>query len=233
MSVSVRARERDRRRASSSPHRGRAERRSLAFETVFSAPDKVDFVHRGIAAGFFVRLFFVGTDGPEINAARVARRMLQGGHEVPIRKIIDRWSRSISNCVLVANVVDRLYVYDNSVNERPAQLVVRASAGTVARRYAPARPWMAPILAQVMEPQTKGKAVFPPFFQKLIDDAELKGRVEGLAKMLLIVLRARGMAVTDAARERILAEKDPEQLLRWIERAAVAGSIADVLDDPS
>ncbi|MBK8254482.1 MAG: hypothetical protein IPK82_17670 [Polyangiaceae bacterium] len=49
------------------------EGRSLAFETVFSASDKVEFVRRGIAAGFFLRLFFVGTDGPEINAARVAR----------------------------------------------------------------------------------------------------------------------------------------------------------------
>lgn len=123
------------------------ERRSLAFETVFSAPDKVDFVRRGMAAGFFVRLFFVGTDSPEINAARVARRMLQGGHEVPIRKILDRWARSITNCALVGTLVDRLYVYDNSVDGRAAHLVLRASQGALARQYEPARSWMAPILA--------------------------------------------------------------------------------------
>lgn len=125
------------------------EGRSLAFETVFSAPDKVDFVRRGIAAGFFVRLFFVGTDSPDINAARVARRMLQGGHEVPIRKILDRWARSIANCAMVAPLVDRLYLYDNSVDDRPAQLLVRANEGAVARQYGPARAWMAPILAEL------------------------------------------------------------------------------------
>lgn len=125
------------------------EHRSLAFETVFSAPDKVDFVRRGIAAGFFVRLFFVGTDSPDINAARVARRMLQGGHEVPIRKILDRWARSIANCALVATLVDRLYLYDNSVDGRAAHLVLRANQGTVARQYEPTRPWMAPILAAI------------------------------------------------------------------------------------
>lgn len=125
------------------------EGRSLAFETVFSAPDKVEFVRRGIAAGFFVRLFFVGTDGPEINAARVARRMLQGGHEVPIRKILDRWARSITNGAKVAPLVDRLYLYDNSVDDRPAQLLLRANEGTVAREYGPARAWMAPILAEL------------------------------------------------------------------------------------
>jgi predicted ABC-type ATPase len=130
------------------------EERSLAFETVFSSFDKLDFVRRGIAAGFFVRLFFVGTDGPEINAARVARRMLQGGHEVPIRKIIDRWSRSIANCATVATLVNRLYLYDNSVDDRPAQLVLRARMGTVARQYSDPRPWMAPIIAALSQPPT-------------------------------------------------------------------------------
>ncbi|MEZ4293682.1 MAG: hypothetical protein R3B70_01805 [Polyangiaceae bacterium] len=125
------------------------ERRSLAFETVFSAPDKVDFVERGVAAGFFVRVFFVGTDSPDINAARVARRMLQGGHEVPIRKILDRWSRSIANCARVATLVDRLYLYDNSIDDRPAELILRASTGAMARQYFPVRPWMGPILSEL------------------------------------------------------------------------------------
>jgi predicted ABC-type ATPase len=126
--------------------------RSLAFETVFSAPDKVDFVRRGIAAGFFVRLFFVGTDSPDINAARVARRMLQGGHEVPIRKILDRWGRSIEKCAMVATLVDRLYLYDNSIDDRPAQLLLRASEGTVVRQYGPTRPWMTPIVGELSAP---------------------------------------------------------------------------------
>lgn len=46
-----------------------AERRSLAFETVFSAPDKVEFVRAAQRQGYFVRLFFVGTSDPVINAA--------------------------------------------------------------------------------------------------------------------------------------------------------------------
>lgn len=47
------------------------ESRSLAFETVLSMHDKLDFIARAKAAGFFVRLFFVGTDDPSINAKRV------------------------------------------------------------------------------------------------------------------------------------------------------------------
>jgi predicted ABC-type ATPase len=122
--------------------------RSLAFETVFSVPDKPEFVRRALAAGYFVRVFFVGTATPEINAARVARRVLEGGHEVPIRKIVDRWARSIANVASVASEVDRLYLYDNSVDDRDAQLVVRVAQGRIVRTYADSPPWSAPILGR-------------------------------------------------------------------------------------
>jgi hypothetical protein len=49
------------------------------------------------------------------------------------------------------------------------------------------------------------------------------------AEDVLAVLRGRGVAVPDAARERILLQSDPGRLRRWLERAAVAASIDDVL----
>jgi hypothetical protein len=65
------------------------------------------------------------------------------------------------------------------------------------------------------------------------DEGRDEGRAEGEARALLTFLRGRGIPVPDLARERILAEKDPARLEIWIERASVAGSLADVLDDPS
>ncbi len=122
------------------------DRRSLAFETVFSGPDKPEFVRRAIAAGYFVRIFFIGTERPEINAARIARRVLEGGHDVPIRKIIDRWGRSIANAASVAAEFHRLYLYDNSIEAREAQLVVRASEGRLVRKYTETPAWTVPII---------------------------------------------------------------------------------------
>jgi hypothetical protein len=60
-----------------------------------------------------------------------------------------------------------------------------------------------------------------------------EGRVEEAARAVLAVLRARGIAVPDSIRERILAQKDPERLERWLEKAAVASSVATVLDEPN
>src|SRR4051794_5505768 len=60
-----------------------------------------------------------------------------------------------------------------------------------------------------------------------------QGRAEAAARDVLTVLQARGLAVPDAARERILSQRDPERLHRWLEKAVVAASIDAVLDDPS
>jgi len=60
-----------------------------------------------------------------------------------------------------------------------------------------------------------------------------KGRTEEAARAVLTVLRVRGIAVPDDVRERILAEKDPERLERWLEKAAVAASAAAVFDEPN
>lgn len=60
-----------------------------------------------------------------------------------------------------------------------------------------------------------------------------QGRTEARTGDVLTVLRVRGITVPDAARERILAQKDLSLLERWLERAVVAASIAEVLDDPS
>jgi len=64
-------------------------------------------------------------------------------------------------------------------------------------------------------------------------EARAEARAETRADAVLTVLRVRGIAVSDAAHERILAEKDLEQLKRWHEKAIVAASIADMFDDPS
>lgn len=122
------------------------EKRSFVFETVFSADDKLDFVARAIRAGFFVRLFFIATESPTINAARIAARVMKGGHDVPISKVISRYQKSIMNCKSISSLVDRLYVYDNSVDGRDAQLQFRLANGKLVKRYVDLLPEWAELL---------------------------------------------------------------------------------------
>lgn len=123
-----------------------AQKKSFVFETVMSAEDKIDFIIRAKEAGFFIRLFFISTTHPSINAARIANRVMKGGHEVPISKIISRYYKSIENCKLIASVVDRLYVYDNSIDGEEARIQYRLSNGSVEKIYSNTIPEWAKII---------------------------------------------------------------------------------------
>ena len=63
------------------------------------------------------------------------------------------------------------------------------------------------------------------------EDARIEGRTESRAEAVLTALRVRGISVPAAARKRILAEKDLQRLKRWLEKAVVATSIEEVIDD--
>lgn len=115
----------------------------IAFETVFSASDKLSFVARAKRAGYFIRVFFIGTSDPRINAARVAGRVMQGGHTVPIEKIVSRYAKSIANAAAVTPLVDRLYVYDNSVDGVEARLCARTRDGRLRKVYGALPEWVA------------------------------------------------------------------------------------------
>lgn len=124
-------------------------RQSILFETVMSAPDKLEFIFRAHQLGYFIRLFFVGTNHPSINAARVARRVLEGGHDVPISKIISRYTKSIANCSQAAKIVDRMYVYDNSIEDVFPQLLFRTISGKEKKIYTEINPWAKDILDSI------------------------------------------------------------------------------------
>ena len=66
-----------------------------------------------------------------------------------------------------------------------------------------------------------------------LDEGRKEGRTEGEARALLTVLRGRGIAVPDEARDRILAEKDPMRLERWLVKAGTSATLTELLDDPS
>ncbi len=122
----------------------------MVFETVFSAPDKVEFVKKAKGLDYFIRLFFICTDSPLINVNRISRRRLKGGHDVPPAKILSRYSKSIANCVSAITRVDRAYIYDNSIDNTDPRLLFRTENGTLKKVYRqPVNEWAKPILQQV------------------------------------------------------------------------------------
>jgi predicted ABC-type ATPase len=128
-------------------------RQSFVFESVFSAPDKYEVVRRAKLAGYFVRLFVICTSHPSINAARVAKRVMEGGHDVPIPKILSRYPKAIANCAAAAAIANRAYAFDNSVDGQDARLMLRTINGRIANMHVPLPDWVQTIAEGLSNPR--------------------------------------------------------------------------------
>ena len=107
----------------------------MVLETVMSSEEKIDFIRKAKESDYFVRLYFIGTDNPEINAKRVMSRFMNGGHSVPLEKIHSRYFKSIALFTYAAKLVDRSYAYDNSKDGSTPAKLFRTKDGVIFKTY--------------------------------------------------------------------------------------------------
>jgi predicted ABC-type ATPase len=125
-----------------------ARRESFIFETVFSDPvgDKIAFLTEAEQAGYTVGSFFIGAEGAEVSQERVAMRVLQGGHDVPTDKLIERYPRVMRNLRRALVEVSNVRVYDNSDLRDPYRLVAAHEDGGAVVLHGTAPEWLQPLL---------------------------------------------------------------------------------------
>jgi len=89
---------------------------AFGMETVFSDPkgDKISFIVEARRRGYFVVLVAIGLESAEKSLARVALRVLRGGHNVPADRVIDRYPRVLANFKAGARLASLAIVIDNS-----------------------------------------------------------------------------------------------------------------------
>lgn len=90
---------------------------SFGFETVMSYPDKIAFMKKTGQRGFKTILYFIATEHPDINIERVRQRVLKGGHNVPVDKIVSRYYKSISLLPEAILSCQEAVLFDNSGEE--------------------------------------------------------------------------------------------------------------------
>lgn len=108
-------------------------RESFVFETVFSDPvgAKVEFLHKAAAQGYTVVVCFIGLDSAKTSEARVAMRVMQGGHDIPTEKLAARYGRTLKNLHRAIRELPLVYVFDNSDLRDPFRLVAEFQNGAV------------------------------------------------------------------------------------------------------
>jgi predicted ABC-type ATPase len=104
---------------------------TFTFETVLSHPSKLDFLKNAGQRGFKNYLYFVCTVSPAINIARVAQRVLLGGHDVPADKIESRYYSSLA---LLSDLIPHTYhtyLFDNSSENSEIRLAAEIENGSI------------------------------------------------------------------------------------------------------
>jgi len=72
-----------------------AEGRSFAFETTLSGCTYAPMIDRWRVQGYIVKLIFLSLTSSEEAIARVATRVRQGGHNIPLKTIIRRFEAGL------------------------------------------------------------------------------------------------------------------------------------------
>ena len=104
---------------------------SFTFETVMSFRDKVEILKTAQSAGFRTYLYYIATDDPAINIARVNARVESGGHSVPEGKIASRYYKSLDLLIEAIKFTNRAYIFDNSNGLGQHFLVAEITDGSV------------------------------------------------------------------------------------------------------
>lgn len=91
---------------------------TIGVETVLSTDKYRSLVLAAKRRGFEIHLIYVVLKTVELNIARVALRVRNGGHDVPRHKIIERRQRSFEQLPWFFAHADRALVYDNSNTPR-------------------------------------------------------------------------------------------------------------------
>lgn len=120
------------------------QRRSFSFETVMSSRDKVELMKVAVQAGYRIYLYFIATEDPAINIARVKTRVAEGGHDVPEDKIVTRYYRSLSLLREAILHADRAFLFDTSYEE-PWYFAEITDAGTIRLQSDEIPAWFEPI----------------------------------------------------------------------------------------
>jgi predicted ABC-type ATPase len=127
-----------------------AQRESYVFETVFSDPvgDKLAFLQEAVMAGYQVVLCFIGIASPETSDQRVAMRVSQGGHDVPLEKLVTRFPRTLANLKTAIPALPHVIIFDNDDLNHPFQQVAAFENGKVIFLAKPPPLWLVPLLHQ-------------------------------------------------------------------------------------
>lgn len=90
-------------------------RKTFSIETTLATKSYVEYINEAHKLGYKVVLLFFYLDSPQLAIARVAQRVSEGGHDIPVHVIERRYIAGIKNLFeLFIPIVDYWIIANNS-----------------------------------------------------------------------------------------------------------------------
>ena len=96
----------------------------FAFETTLATRSYVKLIHEAQQLGYFVTLLYFWLPSPELAIERVAQRVREGGHNIPLDVIRRRYHSGLRNLTwLYTPVCDYWAMYDNNAADEKVRMI--------------------------------------------------------------------------------------------------------------
>jgi len=92
-----------------------SQKKDIVIETVFSTQQKVELIEQLKSSGYDTIVYFTGVESSDINVLYLKNRVEQGGHDVPIKKLLSRREAGLENIKKALGSIDCLVFIDNSL----------------------------------------------------------------------------------------------------------------------
>jgi predicted ABC-type ATPase len=104
--------------------------KSFAFETTCSGKSYIPLLGACSQDGWRISLYYFWLTSPDQSVARVARRVREGGHDIPAEVIFRRFRTGVSNMLnLYLPLAHEAEIYDNTDRQRILIAEKRAASG--------------------------------------------------------------------------------------------------------
>lgn len=123
------------------------QRHSLATESTFSHPSKLDLLDKAKAMGYNIHLYHINLKSADLSLERIAFRVAKGGHPVPENKARERYLRNQPLIRKAVKIADRAYVFDNSQFGEPPRRILEFAHGHLVFIGRPTPGWVCDLYA--------------------------------------------------------------------------------------
>ncbi len=98
---------------------------AFIVESILCSQDQRDLLVKYRKLGAYIRMFFVSTDNPLTNIVRVTKQNILKKSKCDIRKVWERYFKSLAGAIALAPCANEVFLLDNSVDMKPPRVLAQ------------------------------------------------------------------------------------------------------------